>query len=363
MATQRLADLISPLQPVDCINLIEGHKGKVETRASVGTEKIRRYLRGGKRLKQHLHAHAGSTLLWTSISPQLLGHTRDMLTIYPALNATKRILALSHWGNFDRLFRSPATALSAKVLVKRLEGIVFLNKQLADKCADWLSPEQRLVIPNTIDDAVCASAEEIAEKQTNRQTNRQTDRASRQTIRLLYLSNMIESKGYWDVLKAINLLNKQGVRCKARFAGRWLRDEDNIQFEAYLKENNLTDIVEHLGPVSDRAQVKKLHLWADTFLLPTYYPTEAQPLVLLEAMNAGTPIITTAHSGIPEMLQNNVEGLFVPAQAPSSIADAVTTLTDIERWTRFSNNAYDKFNTAFSPSYVQNQWKALLARQ
>ena len=352
MATLRLADLISSIHPVDSINLIEGHKGKVETTASLGFDKIQRYIRGGRRLQLHLKKQPGSTVLWTSISPQVTGHVRDMLTLYPAIKKAKRTLALSHWGNFDRLFHAPATALSAKILAKQLDGVVFLNKQLADKCADWLSPEQRLVIPNTIDDAVCVSAKEIADKQTKR--------VNRNTIRLLFLSNMIKTKGYWDALEAIHLLNQQGVQCEARFAGRWLSNDDRIQFEAYTKKHGLIKIVKHLGPVSDREHVKNLHLWADVFLLPTYYPTEAQPLVLLEAMNAGTPIVTTAHSGIPEMIQDNQEGLFVPAQSAKNIAEAISTMAHPDSWLRLSKNAHTKFNAAFSPEYVQQQWQALL---
>ncbi len=352
MATRRLADLISPVAQVNHINLIEGHEGSVETKASLKSGKIRRYLRGGKKLKSYLKKQPTDLLLWTSISPQPIGHLRDILTIYPSLTLPARVYALSHWGNFDRLFSSPATSITSKLLINRLGGIVFLNQSLADKCTPWLPVEKQLIIPNTIDDTLLTAATDLEQKRATRQT--------RTALHLLFLSNMIASKGYQDVLEAVKILHDREINIKTRFAGRWISSEDHTQFETFVRTHNLGSVVEHLGPISERQAVKELHLWADIFLFPTYYPTEAQPLVLLEAMNAGTPIITTAHSGIPEMITEDREGLFVPAKSPVAIADAVSSLRDLSRWTRLSEGAFAKFNKIFSPTSVQNQWESLI---
>lgn len=352
MATQRLADLLSPVASVDQINLNEKAENKIETAASFQSQKVIQYIAGGKKLKAYIEGNPESTLLWTSISPQMLGHMRDLITVYPGIKQSQRVLALSHWGNFDRVFRQPTTRLTAKLLLQRLDGLVFLNNQLAQNCAAWIPDHKRFIIPNTIDDTVCASVEELHDK---RMANGPESR-----LRILFLSNMIESKGYLDLLEALIHLKRSGTPFRARFAGRWLKKEDEDAFNNALSYNQLTADVSHLGPVNDRKKVKALHLWADVFVLPTYYPTEAQPLVLLEAMNAGTPVVATAHSGIPEMIKNGKEGILVPKKSPEAIATALEKLTSSDLWLRYSRNAEMRFLRFYSPKIVRAMWKTVL---
>ena len=66
---------------------------------------------------------------------------------------------------------------------------------------------------------------------------------------------------------------------------------------------------------------------ADVFVLPTFYPFEGQPLVLLEALAAGVPVVSTFHAGIPETVRNEKEGLLVPANDPPALAGAIRQAT------------------------------------
>ncbi len=352
MATQRLADLLMPVAAVDQVNLNEKAANKIETAASFQSKKVRQYITGGKKLKAYVQEHTESTLLWTSISPQSLGHIRDLLTVFPGIKQSHRVLALSHWGNFDRLFKQPTTRFTASVLMNWLDGLVFLNKQLAEHCAAWIPEQKRFVIPNTIDDAVCASVAELEDKRTAK--------GPESRLRILFLSNMIESKGYLDLLEALIVLKTLGIPFRAQYAGRWVQPEDEEAFKNALAYNQLAADVTHLGPVSDRKKIKALHLWADVLVLPTYYPTEAQPLVLLEAMNAGTPVISTAHSGIPEMVKDGREGFLVPPQSPQAIAHALEKLTNVTTWLQFSRNAEMRFLRSYSPKIVRSMWKEAL---
>jgi len=66
-------------------------------------------------------------------------------------------------------------------------------------------------------------------------------------------------------------------------------------------------------------------LEADIFAFPTWYPLEGQPAVVLEAMAAGLPIITTRHATIPDMLGE--EGAFYVRQRdPKDIAEKLCQL-------------------------------------
>jgi glycosyltransferase involved in cell wall biosynthesis len=65
----------------------------------------------------------------------------------------------------------------------------------------------------------------------------------------------------------------------------------------------------------------------DVFVLPTL-PGEGIPRVLLEAMAAGVPIVTTRVSGIPSLITHEINGLLVESPSAVALADAVARLAD-----------------------------------
>jgi len=65
---------------------------------------------------------------------------------------------------------------------------------------------------------------------------------------------------------------------------------------------------------------------ADVLVFPTRYALETFGLVNLEAMQVGIPVITTARGGIPEIVEDGVNGLIVPEKDPAAIAEKVIHL-------------------------------------
>ena len=353
VATRRLADLLAPCGPVHRVDLSAGEAERVQADVRLRPERVRHYLRLRKRTRAACRSAPEAAVLWTSVSPTPLGHLRDLLTVLPAFRPRQRVYAVVHWGRFDELFTSPLTRLTAlRFLVPRVDGFVFLSEGLSERCAPWIPAAKRLVIPNTIDDAVRCTPEEVEAKQRAR--------TARQRLRLLFFSNMIREKGYLDVLDAVRLLHRRGVAVEAHFAGGWTSGADRAAFERRVAAGRLADVVAHYGAVRDRAKAKRLYLDADVFLLPTYYPTEAQPLSILEALNAGTPVVAADHAGIPELVRHGREGLLVPPRDGAAIARAVLELTDVRRWLDLSRNARRRFEAGFSPGAVQRRWAALL---
>lgn len=352
--TRRLAELLDIAHDVRRVNTEPPQTGYVAAEVKFRPERVRHYLGLRRHIRQAFQVAPHAPVLWASVSPVPLGHWRDVLATLPAFQPEQQVFAVVHRGNFDRVFQSLSTTLTARHLVRRLSGFVFNNDQFAGACAPWIPTDKRFVIPNTIDEALHCTDAEVAHKRR--------ERSGREVIRLLFLSNMIASKGYQDVLHAVRLLHEGGVPVRADFAGGWEAERDRQAFERFVDSAGLGDVVVHHGGVSDRAQIKALHLAADVFLLPSYYPTEAQPLAIIEALNAGTPVVTTQHSGIPYMVRADQEALFVPPRDPQAIAAAVQRLADDAFWLQLSEGARRRFQEHFSPETVRRQWEALIAQ-
>jgi glycosyltransferase involved in cell wall biosynthesis len=88
-------------------------------------------------------------------------------------------------------------------------------------------------------------------------------------------------------------------------------------------ELNLSDRVCFRGHL-ERSSVAEILGCAITLVLPSR--SENLPLVILEAMHAGLPIIATRVGGIPEAVRHEIEGLLVPPEDPASLAEAVNRM-------------------------------------
>ena len=93
---------------------------------------------------------------------------------------------------------------------------------------------------------------------------------------------------------------------------------------------------------------------ADVFVLPSR--SEGSPNVLLEAMAANLPIVTTEVGGVPEMVTNNESALLVPPSDPPALARAISSLlTDKDLAQRLVNGAAILVDTRFDPeNYVRS---------
>lgn len=101
---------------------------------------------------------------------------------------------------------------------------------------------------------------------------------------------------------------------------------DGPELPAIKAEAALAGVAEHclfLGSVPNR-KIEELYGIADIFLHPTY--NEGFPRVILEAMAAGLPIVSTDAGGTRELLGERQVGLIVPRDAPQAFADCLAAL-------------------------------------
>lgn len=85
----------------------------------------------------------------------------------------------------------------------------------------------------------------------------------------------------------------------------------------------------------------------DIFVLSTHY--EGHPLVLLEAMSFGLPIVATRVSSIPDVLTDGVNGLLVNPKDPNDLAQALENLiTNNSLYSRISEATIKNFEQQLS---------------
>ncbi len=146
-----------------------------------------------------------------------------------------------------------------------------------------------------------------------------------------YLGNLFEKKGVLDLLHAAKTVLDKHKNVKFRFAGPWTQQESwtKSRVFSFIYENNLLSKVEFIGTVLNEDKEKFL-VDTDIFVLPSWY--EGFPLVILEAMAAVCPVISTKGVGaIPEVVIDGVSGILVEKQNPKQIADAIIRLINNPR--------------------------------
>jgi glycosyltransferase involved in cell wall biosynthesis len=106
----------------------------------------------------------------------------------------------------------------------------------------------------------------------------------------------------------------------------------------YVKEKRLSNI-EFAGHVRGE-QKKKLLITSHILLFPTYYG-EGIPNSILESMLYGMPVVSRTVGGIPDIIQNDVNGYLSESLEPGVFLDFISLLTsDIDLYKKISNNNY-----------------------
>lgn len=123
-------------------------------------------------------------------------------------------------------------------------------------------------------------------------------------INVLFLGLIGENKGVYDLLPAFAEAVKNVPQLFLRIGG----DGEVDKARALIHELGLEDHVECLGWVSGNAKNELLRD-ADIFVLPSY--NEGLPVSILEAMSWGIPVITTTVGGIPDLVEDHVNGYLI----------------------------------------------------
>lgn len=145
---------------------------------------------------------------------------------------------------------------------------------------------------------------------------------------ILAVGQLAERKGFVQLIRACRDLKDQGYEFCCHIVGRGPQHDELQDLTAQL---DMEDTVTLCGALPHEDVIEK-YRQATMFVLPCIKTPEGNmdgiPNVLAEAMAMQVPVISTAVSGIPELLTNRVNGLLVPPENHDALVDAMAQLLD-----------------------------------
>lgn len=236
-----------------------------------------------------------------------VAYIRDIPFLLISKIFRKKIIVHLRGGNFKNWYNSlnPVMQGIVKVIHPLADGQIVLGKSLIHMYEGILPEKKIFVVPNGRDFSF--------RKKENPNPN--------QKLKILFFANYIRSKGVLDFLHSLKFI-KNSERIEYIISGT-PRDGDTYDEIKSLVSANENMI--NLGPTIGEKK-KEIFLNADIFCFPTYYSNEGHPWVIVEAMAAGLPIISTDHAAIAESVIDGYNGFLVEKMNPKQIAERIDLL-------------------------------------
>jgi colanic acid/amylovoran biosynthesis glycosyltransferase len=145
---------------------------------------------------------------------------------------------------------------------------------------------------------------------------------------IVAVGRLIAKKGFVDLLRACRLLSERGKSFRCEIVGEGPLERELHEEIARL---DLQDCVELPGP-KPQTEIREHLAVASVFVLPSVIDPEGGmdnlPTVIMEAMAAGLPVVSTSIGGIPEMVIENETGFLVPPGDLAALASAIERVVD-----------------------------------
>lgn len=196
--------------------------------------------------------------------------------------------------------------------VYRNSKVILLSEYLYEDISTIVDKKDIMICPNGIKPTVQLRTERLDERVIAKP-------------HILFLSNLIESKGCLILLDACKILKEKGLSFCCDFVGGDTKEISESRFKKEIEDRGLAEYVIYHGRKYGN---DKDEFWskADVFAFPTYYYNECFPLVLLEAMEKGVACVSTIEGGIRDIVDDGETGYVVERENAQATADAIEKL-------------------------------------
>ena len=227
---------------------------------------------------------------------------------FPAVLLGRRlgcpVVVSEHFTAFQRGLVRGADRQVARYCFRHADLVCPVSEDLRRQL-EVVEPRGRYrVVPNVVDTAVFRPPADSRAPEL------------RGAIRLLNVASLDEKKCHSDLLEAVARLRERGTETVLDIVG-----EGRLltRLQAHARRLGLGDSVRFLGTQSP-AEVARRMRESDVFVLPSRF--ENLPVVLLEAMASGLPVVATWVGGIPEIVDDKA-GMLVPPGDVERLTSAI----------------------------------------
>lgn len=209
----------------------------------------------------------------------------------------KKLIIHQHGGDFETFYGAMPEKKQAKVrrVLNMADVFIVLTPALADFFAGLVDEKKIVVLPNGV--AVGPRPQKTYEKH-----------------RILFLGRLCRQKGIGELMTAVSHLRSEFPDMQVMLGGIWedpeLRDE----------VARLSGTVEYLGWIEGERKQRYLDE-CEIFVLPSYF--EGMPVSVLEAMASCCAVVASAVGGIPQMLEDGVDGILIRPKDSASLEEGL----------------------------------------
>jgi len=287
-------------------------------------------------------------VVYLAISQSTVGFARDALFLGLAYLFRCRVVLHVHGGNFPRWFGGRSRALQSfvRTVLAPASRFIVLASEFRDPLRSIVDPQRIVVVPNGI---AWHGAERVW-----------STRAQARAYRILFLSTLTEDKGALLLLQAAAQVLSQRRDVEFVLAGPWARARDEQRAAELIRKYGLHEFVRLPGQV-DGYEKTRLYESADLFVFPGIQQ-EGQPLVVLEAMAAGLPVVFSDRGCLAETVREGEAGMSFRLGDAGELAERLLwLLAHPQLMQQFGANARRRYEGHYSEQrFISNMRRVFL---
>lgn len=270
-------------------------------------------------------------IVYFEMAPTGIAFYRDSIYLWVLKLFKKQVFCHFHARGFN-IKRMNELKLSYHIKLFKNIKIILLSESLYYDVSNFIEKQNVTFLPNGIVDEI-----------SNINFKKHINKKNKPIINLVYLSNMIESKGPLDVLKICLDLKNKNINFTCNFIGQWDSVEFKQKWYNFLKINKLEKNCFYLGPKYGRQKIELL-LKSNFLIFPSKYSLECYPLVILESFMCGVPVLTFNTGAIKNIVKNKNLGFVSKSNNYNEITNYILNFieNDIESDYWFIRNHFLK---------------------
>lgn len=285
--------------------------------------------------------------IYFSIMPVGKGFWRDMIFVI--------IIKLSGVTPIYHLHNKGIAKRSRFILMKWIYQFVFRNSLVVHLSENLMRHEiinlglkrvKTRIIPNGIKDEI------IPENRSR------TDR-----FNILYLSNLFPKKGFIELIEVFGKLARENSSLYLDIIGGFPNQKIRKKIKKQILLSGFGERISLKGPRYGEEK-QRIYSEADLFVFPSFFRQECFPLVILEAMQSGLPIITTREGAIPEIIEDEVNGIIINQKDNEALEYQIKRLIgDSNLRSSLGKAAREKFNKNFTIDHFEKNMREFFEQE